>query len=768
MPRRLNSNEVREEFERYGYTLPENFRYRNNITPIEVYDEQTGTHQHLTLKQLRYRISHGRSEYEFPQLMNMALSNDETKRDSLRSGAVDPKGSFERFINKPDEFFRNESEEYKREVFNESKKLIKNLMKQQDFTLHNIKDISTFLNALLYSLEITGPKINKDIRMTIIDDEGRPQYLHGNKNTVDVLRKAFANERIIGDTNEVALEKMLFIKSIHFEFRDFKNGKRINPGFFPYINVSDIDLRKFGIFNDISDESVNESCLTQAFIASNILSINELKLLKSFIKTRTVPRSELHKISELLKIKIDVKIYYPETNKTSRKIFGEKYERIVKLIIIENHYMINEKLNVSEFYIKNYERINEEPRFKNHSRKTMLLKYDDKRYSFSKKCLGIRSLIYLMIKHKLLIPMNQKIINKLHWSFEQSKDKSFNSYKKIFIPDKKPLSPYAKKINQTKSFFGYVPEDNEVHLRLNEIQEVIDSLELRKKINISRYYKFSELMQKIMFEFGCFDNVYSFSGEIADKIRNELQFPKTFYNKIHLKRKLYYIDQCGAYMSSVKSIPSGLPDVNGNFNEENTKIKDLIEILYEKRMKAKENGNEKLSKTLKFMMNSCWGYSIQKPNLIKHKYVNDVNKYIETFAPYVLKYTYNDDQISGFVDTVNPYVEHFIYPQFARSVLNNFNQKMNELKEMVTVYYSKVDSALITEEDFNLLKNKGWIGNELGKFKIEHVFTEVYFKSAEIWIGKHEDGSYFYHCTPKIKDLCERSDDPIKKLMSMD
>ena len=49
-----------------------------------------------------------------------------------------------------------------------------------------------------------------------------------------------------------------------------------------------------------------------------------------------------------------------------------------------------------------------------------------------------------------------------------------------------------------------------------------------------------------MFEFGCFDNVYSFSGEIADKIRNELQFPKTFYNKIHLKGKLYYIDQCGA------------------------------------------------------------------------------------------------------------------------------------------------------------------------------------------------------------------------------
>ena len=427
--------------------------------------------------------------------------------------------------------------------------------------------------------------------------------------------------------------------------------------------------------------------------------------------------------------------------------------------------MLNDKVNVSECYVKNYHKINLDPRFKNHDRKMMLLKFDDKRYSFSKKKLGIRSLVYLMIQNKLLIPMDQKTINKLHWSYKKSLDNNFNSYRKIYVPDKKPLSIYAKQIKQTKAFFGYVPEDGEVQIRLSEIQKVIDSLRLRNKINVSRYYKFSELMQKIMFEFGCFDNVYSFSGRVADKIRSELHFPKIEWSNIYLKQKLYYIDQAGAYMSSVKFIPSGLPDAKGNFKSENTKIRDLIEKLYDARMSAKLNGKDKLATTLKFMMNSCWGFSIQKPKVIKHKFVKNVDKYVEEFAPYVLKYSYNDDKISGFVDTVNPYVESFTYPQFAKSVLREFNDKMNYIKNIVKVYYSKVDSALISENDFKLLCDKGLIGNELGKFKIEHVFAEIYFKSAENWIGKHEDGSYYYHCSPKIKKHCEKSADSIKCLM---
>ena len=70
-----------------------------------------------------------------------------------------------------------------------------------------------------------------------------------------------------------------------------------------------------------------------------------------------------------------------------------------------------------------------------------------------------------------------------------------------------------------------------------------------------------------MFEYGCLDNVYELTGTIQQKIISSLKtlFPKTIWNKELIKGTLYYIDQAGAYMSSVKSIPTGVSDDDGNF-----------------------------------------------------------------------------------------------------------------------------------------------------------------------------------------------------------
>ena len=170
-------------------------------------------------------------------------------------------------------------------------------------------------------------------------------------------------------------------------------------------------------------------------------------------------------------------------------------------------------------------------------------------------------------------------------------------------------------------------------------------------------------------------------------------------------------------------------------------------------MKAKEKGNDKLARTLKFLMNSCWGYSIKRPKLIKHKYTKNVDNYIETYAPFVIGYNYNEDGISGFVDTVNSFVPHYTIPQFARSVLIEFNKIMNEVKQLVTVYYENVDAILISESDYNKLVKLGYVGNELGKFKIEHIFTEIAIKSSKRYVATLEDGSKFYH-VPKRSGQC--------------
>ena len=504
----------------------------------------------------------------------------------------------------------------------------------------------------------------------------------------------------------------------------------------------------------------------------------QLNLLSSFLKTKLIPREELKHISNLFNIRISCRVHYESgghsTGKTSTNEYGEKYGKTLKLHIIEDHYILDKDVNATVFYVKNYAKINNDERFVNHPRKMMLSILDKNRYEFSKKGCTINRIIDAMIENKLLEPMTDEEKRYLQYDEcsglfrDYRKNKSITvkckeAIRQINIKDKKRIPITFSKPN--KFLFGYDVKDEEIHQRLHELQRLVDSLNLRHQIDVSLYHHFSELMQKIMYEYGCLDDIYEFSGNVSQKIRSELQFPKIIWSEGHYKGKLYYIDQAGAYMSSVTSIPSGMPDDDGNFKSENTKIKELIEHLYDIRMKAKKIGMDKLATTIKYMMNSSWGYSMKKPKLIKHRFVKDVDEYVKKFDPFIIKYKYNQGHAGpGYVDRINPYVESYSYPQFARSVLNTFNAKMKELCNKVNVLYSKTDSALIYENDYKKLLSENWIGEKLGLFKVEHIFTEVYVKSAEKWIGKNEDGTYFYHMSKKLKDICSKSDDPIKCL----
>ena len=805
MPKRLNTEDVKTIFERYGYTVPDNFVYQNNSTSIRVYDEQENTYKDMTYKKLQYQIKKGRSEMEGdPFFMNMALSETGPRtRDGFidmmnmalsetgprtREGFYDlintplsdeelPRSQLERYEKRFGKNFMRETEETKNNVMQLANEIIKKLIKKQSFSLspkgeNGVHSIVDFLYALSHAMKIAVPRIDKNIIMTILDNKGHTQYARVNQNTIDMLDWVLEDKQYeINDSGDPILESLSNVKKLDFEFKDISRGGRIVGAFFPYYNNSDIDLTPYGIYK--RGEVVNESCLLTAFRSSGLLDDEQLNLLSSFLKTKLIPREELKHISNLFNIRISCRVHYG-TGKTSTNEYGEKYGKTLKLHIIEDHYILDKDVNATVFYVKNYAKINNDERFVNHPRKMMLSRLDKNRYEFSKKGCTINRIIDAMIENKLLEPMTDEEKRYLQYDEcsglfrDYRKNKSITvkckeAIRQINIKDKKRIPITFSKPN--KFLFGYDVKDEEIHQRLHELQRLVDSLNLRHKINVSLYFKFSELMQKIMYEYGCLDDIYEFSGNVSQKIRSELQFPKIIWSEGHYKGKLYYIDQAGAYMSSVTSIPSGMPDDDGNFKSENTKIKELIEHLYDIRMKAKKIGMDKLATTIKYMMNSSWGYSMKKPKLIKHRFVKDVDEYVKKFDPFIIKYKYNQGHAGpGYVDRINPYVESYSYPQFARSVLNTFNAKMKELCNKVNVLYSKTDSALIYENDYKKLLSENWIGEKLGLFKVEHIFTEVYVKSAEKWIGKNEDGTYFYHMSKKLKDICSKSDDPIKCL----
>ena len=107
----------------------------------------------------------------------------------------------------------------------------------------------------------------------------------------------------------------------------------------------------------------------------------------------------------------------------------------------------------------------------------------------------------------------------------------------------------------------------------------------------------------------------------------------------------------------------------------------------------------------------------------------------------------HENKAAGFVNIVQPYVEFYSHPHFAKVILEGFNNKLNEIKSLVNVLFINIDAIVINEEDYQKLLALGYVHpTELGKLKVEHVFSSMTFYSKMRWYGVNLDGSIFRHC----------------------
>ena len=206
MPKRLNTQFIKNQFEKYGYKVPKDFKYKNNITHVKVFDEYNNCYEKITYKMLMYRIKNGRPERidnPFDIMINMGLNQNENQIDSRSSMARYEK----RFGGNVSKTIKNHTEQ-----------LIKKFMKKQTFTI-KFEDKENFedLYVVKHALEIVAPKIDKDIKMTIETKSNEISYAHVNQNTIDILGYLLENKDFnMSDSNDVLLFNIFDYKQKYF------------------------------------------------------------------------------------------------------------------------------------------------------------------------------------------------------------------------------------------------------------------------------------------------------------------------------------------------------------------------------------------------------------------------------------------------------------------------------------------------------------------------------------------------------------------------
>ena len=743
MPRKLTINDIKNRVEKYGFFVVEGQRYKNNSSKIRVFDAQENKYLNLSLKQMEYRIKRDkRGEFDYMNIL--PLNNSEEEQQSFTGT--------QRWINRMNNnpYFNNLSENEKAKMFTEFNNLMKQFNRNKRFKI-NFKQQNIPGKEMLYILvealkEYIKKKPKKMIRLETFDEFG-----FQNNHTLNIDTLNYFTD-LLNDK-----EKQEMTDSVNDIFEDYNDWKTVEiffedrkkpaGGFFTYINKMSLDLSVFGIFNEINENNYKNNCLLQSFINSGMFVKDEINLINNCINTRVIKVEDLKEISEMLNVQIVVRIGNDKDNETKPITFKPEYcdnkTRKITIILYMNHFMIYRPVYVSEYYIKNYREIDE--KYKNDEERFWII---DEKGTKKKSQMNLIRLIKISVKNNAFeyIPLEKQYeLTKIykHLRVFHSEEIIDAYFKPIEIKDKNDKQMnFLNRMNKNdgyKLFATHIPKE-----KLNEyyekLQKIINSFNV--KINVKNYLSYSQLMEKLMYEYGCFENVYKLCGPIAENIRNSLSFPsphtadgKPFYSN----KKLYYIDLNGAYLSCIESIPAGKCDIKGNFSQQNTKIKELLERLYNIRSQLKKK-DPVLANTIKYMSNSCWGLSIKTNKRFVKTKPKDKQEFINENYEYVVEF--NKDFVK-YIKSVNV---HYSYPQFARNVLENFEKKIKEILRTVKhVYYFNVDALLIDENDYNKLKDLGYIGNSLGQFKIEHIFKETVIKSKRQYMAVLEDGKIFNH-----------------------
>jgi hypothetical protein len=121
-----------------------------------------------------------------------------------------------------------------------------------------------------------------------------------------------------------------------------------NGAFFKYYSKFPMDLSRYGIFEDFEQSNYENTCLVDALLNSG-LSDEKYTTLVNSLKSREIPICKLPEICEMLSIQINLK---KQSDKEHVKKYGSSDE-VYNIGLIDNHFFINEKIDITSFAAKN-------------------------------------------------------------------------------------------------------------------------------------------------------------------------------------------------------------------------------------------------------------------------------------------------------------------------------------------------------------------------------------------------------------------------------
>lgn len=639
MPRRLNQQEITDRLARYGFTIIEpNFQYRNNKQKIRVHDDIMDRDRVTTINNLQQQIRRGRIAVVDPFLH--ALNRTDASTLTLPSTDALTRKIL-KFAETQIPQFLNESRDVQKRSIKKAQRLLSTAARAQNTTITRTHDPTTD-RISLYAFIDTVHKIAamserfSRLRVSInIEANGIDTYLFINENTIgmlnDLIEHVYFGEPLneLTDSSTAALFSLVAWETITIMFDPLTandrvlmlDGPKLNPTKRPrrrrnagalwrYLNKSDIDLSRYGIFKTFDSANYKYSCFVYALQQSGQFTPEEIDLINDCINTRAFPCDTIKKICQLFNCYIEVTKYSQKYS--NKKTYGDKSaDKKISLLLRDAHYLLNEPLPITPYYARNMERIHQSPRV-NQGRKYEVRALTEKSVSYHKKPnISINDLLDILFEKKLFKRFTPRqtfrVLNRnKHYDFTDLKytakcvrymkinpiSDAFASHDKVAILNEptEQMPPFvytsniqaftglssAKVIKFKSSITKITTQTSTIrNLKLlfmfeptiDEIHQFHDILLKRFNVEMFKFDTLAQIGHELMQRYKCYDDVPELAGKPATFI--QLCAPKicvqpAFNVPQRVTGSLVQIDKNGSYSATYAQfdgIPKGDPKV---------------------------------------------------------------------------------------------------------------------------------------------------------------------------------------------------------------
>ena len=171
---------------------------------------------------------------------------------------------------------------------------------------------------------------------------------------------------------------------------------RMTPegSFFPYVNLTQIDLSPFQIFRSIERKNYRDNCFVYACIQSRVFTEDEITHLRFHVQTRSIPNNKIMEIAQTFKChftvcrideKADVRHQQNIKVDTRKKPWAKDFKRGIRLLLFKDHYMLYQNIPATVYYLEHMQEIDEKYKEMDIKRRALITNIKNNKPTFSKE-----------------------------------------------------------------------------------------------------------------------------------------------------------------------------------------------------------------------------------------------------------------------------------------------------------------------------------------------------------------------------------------------